>query len=186
MKIIKDLGSKLNQQGDINNALEIERESEESTLMKSPLLENQLSKASHALNYLKWSEVKSLSHVQLFATPWTVAYQAPSMGFSRQEYWSGLPLPSPGDLPDPGIESGSPTLQADALPSEPPGKQFEVLFKIKYFLSSSFGFSYTLRKYASYSSRDSRMTLYPLCGFHIPNLPLGIDRSLALVISGNE
>ena len=53
MKIIKDLGSKLNQQGDINNALEIERESEESTLMKSPLLENQLSKASHALNYLK-------------------------------------------------------------------------------------------------------------------------------------
>ena len=104
------------------------------------------------------------------------------MGFSRQEYWSGLPLLSPGDLPDPGIESGSPTLQADALPSEPPGKQFEVLFKIKYFLSSSFGFSYTLRKYASYSSRDSRMTLYPLCGFHIPNLPLGIDRSLALVI----
>ena len=44
------------------------------------------------------------------------------MGFSRQEYWSGLPFPSPGDLPDPGIEPGSPTLQADALPSEPPGK----------------------------------------------------------------
>ena len=44
------------------------------------------------------------------------------MGFSRQEYWSGLPFPSPGDLPDPGIESGSPTLQADALPSEPSGK----------------------------------------------------------------
>ena len=56
------------------------------------------------------SEVKSLSHVQLFATPWTVAYQAPSMGFSRQEYWGGLPLPSPGDLPDPGIEPRSPTL----------------------------------------------------------------------------
>ena len=67
--------------------------------------------------------MKSLSHVQLFATPWTVAYQAPpSMGFSRQEYWNGLPLPSPEDLPDPGIETGSPTLQADALPSEPPGK----------------------------------------------------------------
>ena len=49
------------------------------------------------------------------------AYQAPpSMGFSRQEYWSGLPFPSPGDLPDPGIEPRSPTLQADALPSEPP------------------------------------------------------------------
>ena len=71
----------------------------------------------------KRKKVKSLSHVQLFVTPWTVAYQAPpSMGFSRQEYWSGLPFPSPGDLPYPGIEPMSPTLQADALPSEPPGK----------------------------------------------------------------
>ena len=67
--------------------------------------------------------VKSLSRVRLFATPWTVAHQAlPSTGFSRQEYWSGLPFPSPGDLPDPGIELRSPTLQADALTSEPPGK----------------------------------------------------------------
>ena len=58
--------------------------------------------------------------VQLFVTPWTVAYEAPlSMEFSRQEYWSGLPYPSPGDLPDPGIEPGSPALQADSLPSEP-------------------------------------------------------------------
>ena len=57
------------------------------------------------------------------ATPWTVAYQAPlSMGFSRQQCWSGLPFPSPGDLPNPGIKPGSPTLQAGALPSEPPGK----------------------------------------------------------------
>ena len=57
------------------------------------------------------------------ATPWTGAYQAsPSMGFSRQEYWSGLPFPSPGDLPDPGIEPGSPTLEADTLTSEPPEK----------------------------------------------------------------
>ena len=65
-------------------------------------------------------EVKSLSHVQLFATPWTVAYQAPwSMGFSRQEYWSGLPFPSPGDLPNPGIKPGSSALQTDALLSEP-------------------------------------------------------------------
>ena len=56
-------------------------------------------------------KVKLLSHVRLFATPWTVAYQVPpSMGFSRQEYWCGLPLPSPGDLPDPGIEPGSPAL----------------------------------------------------------------------------
>ena len=69
------------------------------------------------------SEVKSLSHVQLFATPWTVACQAPlSMGFSTQEYWSGLPFPSPEDLPNPGIKPGSPALQADALSSEPPGK----------------------------------------------------------------
>ena len=57
------------------------------------------------------SEVKSLSRVQLFATPWTIAHQAPwSMGFSRYEYWSGLPFPSPGDLPDPGIEPRSPAL----------------------------------------------------------------------------
>ena len=69
------------------------------------------------------SEVKSLSRVQLFGTQWTVAYQAPpSMGFSRQEYWSGLPFPSPGDLPNPGIKPGSPALQADALTSELPGK----------------------------------------------------------------
>ena len=68
-------------------------------------------------------KVKSLSRVRLFSTPWTIAYQAPqSMKFSRQEYWSGLPFPSPGDLPKPGIKPGSPSLQADALPSEPPGK----------------------------------------------------------------
>ena len=68
-------------------------------------------------------KVKSLSRVRLFVTPWTVAYQAPpSMGFSRQEYWSGLPFPSPGDLPDPGIEPWSPAFQADTLTSEPPGK----------------------------------------------------------------
>ena len=67
--------------------------------------------------------VKLLSCVQLFATPWTVAHQAPpSMEFSRQEYWSGLPFPSPGDLPDPGIKPRSPALQADALISELPGK----------------------------------------------------------------
>ena len=65
-------------------------------------------------------KVKLLSCVQLSAIPWTVVYQASlSMGFSRQEYWSGLPFPSPGDLPDPGIEPRSPALQADALPSEP-------------------------------------------------------------------
>ena len=69
--------------------------------------------------------VKSLSRVRLFATPWTVAHQTPlSMGFSRQEYWSGLPFPSPGDLPNPGIQPGSPALQSDALSSEP---QFDLI-----------------------------------------------------------
>ena len=64
-----------------------------------------------------------LSRVWLFATPWTVACQAPlSMGFSRQEYWSRLPSPSPGDLPDPGVKPGSLALQADSLLSKPPGK----------------------------------------------------------------
>ena len=68
-------------------------------------------------------KVKSLSRVRLFVTLWTVAYQAPlSMGFSRQEYWNGLPFPSPEDLPDPSIEPRSPALQPDTLPSEPPGK----------------------------------------------------------------
>ena len=63
----------------------------------------------------------SCSALSNSATPWTVAYQAlQSMGFSRQEYWSGLPFHSPGDLPNPGIEPKSPTLQADALPTEPP------------------------------------------------------------------
>ena len=65
-------------------------------------------------------------------TPWTVAHQDPlSMGFSRPEYWSGLPFPSPGDLPNPGIEPRSPALQADALTSEPPGKP-ELPRKINY------------------------------------------------------
>ena len=75
---------------------------------------------------ITWKEklkVKLFSRVRLFATPWTVTYQVPlSVGFSRQEHWSGLPFPSPGDLPNPGIEPRSLALQADALPSEPPGK----------------------------------------------------------------
>ena len=66
---------------------------------------------------------QSLSHVQLFVTPGTVAHEVPlSMGFSRQEYWNGLPFPSSGDLPDPGIEPGSPTLHADSLLCELLGK----------------------------------------------------------------
>ena len=83
-------------------------------------MQKMLSKSSS--NPKAWI-LKSLSHVQFFATPWTIAYQTPPyMGFSRQECWSGLPFPSPGDLLDPGIEPRSPALQADALLSEPPGK----------------------------------------------------------------
>ena len=68
------------------------------------------------------SMLSRFSPVWLFGTPWTVTHQAPlCMGFLRPEYWSGLPFPSPGDRPDPGIEPRSPTLEAGALPSEPPG-----------------------------------------------------------------
>ena len=76
--------------------------------------------------------MKLLSRVRLFVTPRTVAYQAsPSMGFSRQEYWSGLPFRAPGDLPYPGIEPGSPTLWADALSSKPPFASY-VFATVKY------------------------------------------------------
>ena len=69
------------------------------------------------------SEVKVTQSCQTLATPWTVAHKGPlSMGFSRQDYWSGLPFPSPGDLPDPGIEPMTPALQADSLPTELGGK----------------------------------------------------------------
>ena len=69
------------------------------------------------------SENVSFNCVQLFVIPWTIACKAPkSVEFSGQEHWSGLPFPSPGDLPDPGTEPGSLALQADSLPSEPPGK----------------------------------------------------------------
>ena len=72
--------------------------------------------------------VQSLSSVQLFVTPWTVAHQAPlSMGFSRQEYWSGLPFLSPGNLPDPGIKPWSSALQVDSLATEAPGKPYKEL-----------------------------------------------------------
>ena len=81
-----------------------------------------------------------LSHVRFFVTPWSIAHQAPlSMGFSREKYWNGLPFPSPGDLPDPGIEPRSPALKADSFPSEPPGNPILcwVLPKNNYSLFSS-------------------------------------------------
>ena len=86
-------------------------------------------------NYGKLKEVCAVlscfSRVQLFVTPWTVVRQAPlSMRFSRQEYWSGKPFPPPGDLPNPGIQLGSPALQADSLPTKPPGKHINKIKKI--------------------------------------------------------
>ena len=82
-------------------------------------------------------KVKSLSPVRLFETPWTVAHQTPpSMGFSRQEYWSGLPFPSSGDLPNPGIKPRSPALQADALTSEPPGKPLKSFMALTKYLKT--------------------------------------------------
>ena len=69
------------------------------------------------------NEYSLLSHIQFFATPWTEAPQAPpSMGFSRQEYWSGLPFPLLGNLPDPGIEPSSPALASEFFTTEPLGK----------------------------------------------------------------
>ena len=77
-------------------------------------------------------KVKSLSRVRLFETPRAVVYQAPLfVGFSRQEYWSGLPFLSPGDLPNPGMEPRSPALQADALLSEPPGKPLSMCIEMQ-------------------------------------------------------
>jgi len=67
-----------------------------------------------------------LNCIQLFATPWTIACQAPlSTGFPRQEHWSGLPFPSPGDLPNPGIELASLALAGGFFTTEPPGKHLE-------------------------------------------------------------
>ena len=92
-----------------------------------------------------------LSLVQLFVTPWTVACQAARLlcpwGFSKQKYWSGLPCPPPGDLPNPGIEPRSPALQADSLPSEPPGKprQYIITYKQKHKIKIMNNFK-TLRK----------------------------------------
>ena len=86
-----------------------------------------------------------------FPTPWTVAYQVPpSMGFSRQEYWSGLPFLSPRHLPDPGIEPRSPALQADALTSEPPGKPFVLTDE-------------TIFTYCGHPKSAAYIVTYPLC-----------------------
>ena len=96
---------------------------------------------SDLCNCRLFAKVMLLSRVRLSATPWTIAHQAPlSMGFSRQEYWSVLPFPSPGDLPDLRIEPRSPTLQADALTSEPPEKP-KIIQDVFFLGSCSFSLS---------------------------------------------
>ena len=81
--------------------------------------------------------VQSLSHVRLFVTPWTIACKAPlTMGFSRQEYWSGLPCPPPGDLPDPGIKPPSPALKVDLSSLSPQGSLGNYLIPVRYNLLS--------------------------------------------------
>ena len=90
---------------------------------------------SHRVGY-DWSNlaaVAAASHIQLTAIPWTIAHQAPlSMGFPRQEHWSRLPFPSPGDLPNPGIKPRSPTLAGRFLTTEPWGKPYERLYRNTY------------------------------------------------------
>ena len=78
--------------------------------------------------------LSAFNRVWLSVTPWTIAHQAPlSMGFSRQEYWSGFQCPPPGALPNPGMEPGSPTMQVDSLLSEPSGKPYES--KVMHFIT---------------------------------------------------
>ena len=111
--------------------------------------------------------VKLFSHVQLFVIPWNEAYQArPSMEFSRQEYWSELPFPSPGNLPDLGIEPRSPELQADSLPSEPPGKPslfvYVVIMLLIYWCAQ-----YNLNDPQNHSSYNWKFVFFDQ---HLPNV----------------
>ena len=121
------------------------------------------------------SEVKLLSRVRLFATPWTVAYQASqSMGFSMQEYWSGLPFPSPGDLPNSGIKLGSPVLEADSLMlshlrSSNQALKVKVKVKVKSLSSVRlFGTPWTVAYQASQSMGFSRQEYWSRLPFPSP------------------
>ena len=114
---------------------------------------------------------QSLSRVRLFAIPWTVACQVPlSMAFNREEYWSGLPFPSPEDLPNPGIKPRSPILQAKSLPSVPPGKCHIYHMYINYTphsIALIFPYTLYLSNYllvlitSRLSCRSSGISLYP-------------------------
>ena len=110
---------------------------------------------------MKRSEVKSLSRVRLFATPWTVARQASlSRGSSKQEYWSGMPFPSPGDLPNPGIKPGSPALQADTSSSEPPMLHKHCINWVKkYWVLSKHTYTHTHTHNHTYTQHTHSYTL---------------------------
>ena len=96
-----------------------------------------------------------------------IAYQAPlSMEFSRQEYWSGLPFPSPGNLPDPGIEPRSLTLRADSLPSEPPGKPSKVRSALRVEHSSN-----RFSVFMKWNTRELPLCLFVFCSISLPHPP---------------
>ena len=105
-----------------------------------------------------------LKKVLTFWDPWTVAHQTPlSMGVLRQEYWSGLPFPSPGNLPDPGIEPKSLTLQTDSLPSEPPEKSINVNWALRV--------EHWSNRFSVFMKRNTREFSLCLCDFSSLSLP---------------
>ena len=127
--------------------------------------------------------MKSLSRVCLFVTPWTVVYQILlSMGFSRQEYWSGLPFPSPGDLPNSGIESGSPALQADIYLLSHQGSPrlpVTILISVKgvMYKINAFGMWYFAANYGIYSSvlkTNKKSVLYICVSFSVLHVGLSL------------
>ena len=116
------------------------------------------------------------------ATAWTVAYQAPpSMEFSRQECWSGLPFPSPGDLPDPGIKPGSSALQAVAFPSEPPGEALNAIVNIPILKNTKYIIRHANARSASKQRSDHEACVLGSLGFRNPWLLLESSKILHMI-----
>ena len=132
--------------------------------------------------YMLCAVLSCFSRVQVLVTLWTVAHRALSMGFSRQEYWSDLPCPLPGDLPDPGIEAGSPALQADSLPLSYQGSPLytyiSICVYVYIYIWCFFRFFSIIGYYKILSvlySRSLLSILYILvwsCQYQTPNYPL--------------